>query len=73
MFIMKNVLIICCFSLVLGRASSYNVVVVSPVESYLQKKQMEISKVDANSSENSLQWKRRHKRRKKTRGRQRGR
>jgi hypothetical protein len=73
MFIMKNVLIICCFSLVLGRASSYNVVVVSPVESYLQKKQMEISKVDANSSENSLQWKRRHKRRKKVRRPQRGR
>ena len=72
MFIMKNVLIICCFSLVLGRASSYNVVVVSPVESYLQKKQMEISKVD-NSSENSLQWKRRHKRRKKVRRPQRGR
>ena len=70
---MKNVLIICCFSLVLGRSSSYNVVVVSPVESYLQKKQMEISKVDANSSENSLQWKRRHKRRKKVRRPQRGR
>jgi len=73
MFIMKSVLIICCFSLVLGRASSYGVVVVSPVESYLQKKQLEISKVDANSSENSLQWKRRHKRRKKVRRPQRGR
>jgi hypothetical protein len=70
---MKSVLIICCFSLVLGRSSSYNVVVVSPVESYLQKKQAEISKVDSNRSENSLQWKRRHKRRKKVRRPQRGR
>tara|TARA_B100001113_G_C20773354_1_gene476338 strand:+ start:427 stop:636 length:210 start_codon:yes stop_codon:yes gene_type:complete len=69
---MKSILIICCFSLVLGRASSYNVVIVSPVESYLQKKQVEISKVDA-ASENSLQWKRRHKRRKKVRRPQRGR
>ena len=69
---MKSILIICCFSLVLGGASSYNVVIVSPVESYLQKKQVEISKVDA-ASENSLQWKRRHKRRKKVRRPQRGR
>ena len=69
---MKSILIICCFSLVLGRASSYNVVIVSPVESYLQKKQVENSKVDA-ASENSLQWKRRHKRRKKVRRPQRGR
>ncbi len=72
MFIMKSVLIICCFSLVLGRASSYSVLVVSPVESYLQKKQAEISEV-ADRSENSLQWKRRHKRRKKVRRPQRGR
>ena len=72
MFIMKSVLIICCFSLVLGRASSYNVVIVSPVESYLQKKQIEVTQVDA-SGENSLQWKRRHKRRKKVRRPQRGR
>ena len=50
---MKNVLILCCFSLILGRAASYNVVVVSPVESYLQKKQLEVSKVDA-GSENYL-------------------
>ena len=69
---MKSILIICCFSIVLGRASSYNVVIVSPVESYLQKNQVEISKVDA-ASENSLQWKRRHKRRKKVRRPQRGR
>ena len=73
MFIMKSVLIICCFSLVLGRASSYNVVVVSPVESYLQKKQAEFVGADASRSENSLQWKRRHKRRKKVRRPQRGR
>lgn len=70
---MKSVLIICCFSLVLGRSSSYNVVVVSPVESYLQKKQAEIFGADASRSENSLQWKRRHKRRKKVRRPQRGR
>lgn len=70
---MKNVLMVCCFSLVFARTSSYSVVVVSPVESYLQKKQIEISKVDANSSDNSLQWKRRHKRRKKVRRPQRGR
>ena len=69
---MKHALIICCFSLVLGRASSYNVVVVSPVESYLQKKQAEIVGADSRS-ENSLQWKRRHKRRKKVRRPQRGR
>ena len=69
---MKNVLILFCFSLMLGKSTAYNVVVVSPVESYLQKKQAEMSVVDA-SSENSLQWKRRHKRRKKVRRPQRGR
>tara|TARA_Y100000389_G_C17437802_1_gene506625 strand:+ start:241 stop:414 length:174 start_codon:yes stop_codon:yes gene_type:complete len=56
----------------LGKSTAYNVVIVSPVESYLQKKQAEMSVVDA-SSENSLQWKRRHKRRKKVRRPQRGR
>tara|TARA_X000001036_G_scaffold159808_1_gene151628 strand:- start:1339 stop:1548 length:210 start_codon:yes stop_codon:yes gene_type:complete len=69
---MKNVLILFCFSLMLGKSTTYNVVVVSPVESYLQKKQAEMSVVDA-GSENSLQWKRRHKRRKKVRRPQRGR
>ena len=63
-------LIACSFSF--ARFSTNYVVVVSPTESYLQKKQLEFSKVDA-GSDHSAQWKRRHKRRKKMRRPQRGR
>jgi len=57
-----TVLLTC--SLALGRVSTYHVMVVSPVESYIQKKQLEISLVEE-GSDYSLQWKRRHKRRRK--------
>ena len=70
---MKKILIICCFSFILGKNSSYGVVVVSPVESYLQKKQAQLTQIDPGASDNSLEWKRRHKRRKKSRRPQRGR
>tara|TARA_Y100000590_G_scaffold418584_1_gene519503 strand:- start:3737 stop:3952 length:216 start_codon:yes stop_codon:yes gene_type:complete len=53
--------IACSFSF--GRVSSYHVVVVSPVESYIQKKQQQISQSD--ESGDSVKWKRRHKRRRK--------
>ena len=59
-------------SMSFGRVSSYNVVIVSPVESFIQKKQLEISRIDG-SGDGSVQWKRRHKRRKKMRRPQRGR
>ena len=71
---MKKLLFItlmaCSFSF--ARFSTDYVVIVSPVESYLQKKQLEFSKVEA-GSDYSVQWKRRHKRRKKMRRPQRGR
>ena len=70
---MKKILIICCFSFILGKNYSYGVVVVSPVESYLQKKQAQLTQIDPGASDNSLEWKRRHKRRKKSRRPQRGR
>ena len=60
------------FSFSFGRVSSYYAVVVSPVESYIQKKQLEISSIES-VSDASIKWKRRHKRRKKTRRPQRGR
>ena len=60
------------FSLSFARVSSYYAVVVSPVESYIQKKQLEFSVSDV-SSDNSVMWKRRHKRRRKARRPQRGR
>ncbi len=60
------------FSLSFARVSSYHAVVVSPVESYIQKKQLEFSVLDS-SSDNSVMWKRRHKRRRKARRPQRGR
>ena len=56
-----------------GRVSSYHTVVVSPVESFIQKKQLEVSSVREGFSDDSAQWKRRHKRRKKVRRPQRGR
>ena len=56
-----------------GRVSSYHTVVVSPVESFIQKKQLEVSSAREGFSDDSLQWKRRHKRRKKVRRPQRGR
>ena len=70
---MIKILIICCFSFILGKNSSYGVIVVSPVESYLQKKQAQLTQIDPGASDNSLEWKRRHKRRKKSRRPQRGR
>ena len=60
------------FSFSFGRVSSYYAVVVSPVESYIQKKQLEFSVRDS-SSDNSAMWKRRHQRRRKARRPQRGR
>ena len=63
-------LIACSFSF--ARFSTDYVVIVSPTESYLQKKQLEFSKIEA-GSDYSVQWKRRHKRRKKMRRPQRGR
>ena len=56
-----------------ARVSSYHTVVVSPVESFIQKKQLEVSSVREGFSDDSVQWKRRHKRRKKVRRPQRGR
>ena len=71
---MKKLLFItiaaCSFSF--ARVSTYHAMVVSPVESYIQKKQLEISRVES-ESDHSVQWKRRHKRRKKMRRPQRGR
>ena len=60
-------------SMSFGRVSSYNVVIVSPVESFIQKKQLEVSCVKDGYGDDSVQWKRRHKRRKKVRRPQRGR
>ena len=60
------------FSFSFGREASYRTIIVSPVESYIQKKQLEIS-IIGEFSDDSLQWKRRHKRRKKLRRPQRGR
>ena len=70
---MKKLLLITVFMLAFSfaRVSTYHVVVVSPVESYLQKKQVEIS--NAEGSGDSVQWKRRNKRRRKVRRPQRGR
>ncbi len=70
---MKQLLLVTMFlcTLSFARVSTYHVVVVSPVESYIQKKQIEISKAD--QSGDSVQWKRRHKRRRKVRRPQRGR
>tara|TARA_B100001105_G_C21964898_1_gene262396 strand:- start:32 stop:247 length:216 start_codon:yes stop_codon:yes gene_type:complete len=71
---MKKLLFItlmaCSFSF--ARFSTDYVVVVSPAESYLQKKQLEFSKIET-GSDYSVQWKRRHARRKKMRRPQRGR
>jgi|TARA_B110000196_G_scaffold230087_1_gene198670 hypothetical protein len=60
------------FSFSFGRNASYRTIIVSPVDSYIQKKQLEISMHDE-CSDDSVQWKRRHKRRKKLRRPQRGR
>ena len=73
MLVVIKILIMCCFSFLLSKGSSYGVIVVSPVESYLQKKQAQLAQVDSGASDNSLEWKRRHKRRKKSRRPQRGR
>ena len=64
--------LVICFSMSFGRTSSYHTMVVSPVESYIQKKQLEVSAQDG-TSDDSIQWRRRHKRRKKVRRPQRGR
>ena len=71
---MKNLFFITLFacSFSFARVSGYNTIVVSPVESYIQKKQLEVSRVE-DGSEHSAQWKRRHKRRRKMRRPQRGR
>lgn len=71
---MKKLFFIALFacSLSFARVSTYHVIVVSPSESYIQKKQLEISRVES-GSDHSVQWKRRHKRRKKMRRPQRGR
>jgi hypothetical protein len=60
------------FSFSFGRNASYRTIIVSPVDSYIQKKQLEIS-IHGDCSDDSVQWKRRHKRRKKLRRPQRGR
>ena len=60
------------FSFSFGRDASYRTIIVSPVDSYIQKKQLEISIIH-DYSDDSVQWKRRHKRRKKLRRPQRGR
>ena len=60
------------FSVSFGRVASYNTIIVSPVESFIQKKQLEFSAAQK-GSDDSVQWKRRHKRRKKLRRPQRGR
>ena len=56
-----------------ARVSSYHTIIVSPVESFIQKKQLEVSSARDGYSDDSVQWKRRHKRRKKVRRPQRGR
>ena len=61
------------FSFSFGREASYRTIIVSPVDSYIQKKQLEISIIHDEGSDDSLQRKRRHKRRKKLRSPQRGR
>lgn len=71
---MKNICgltLLILFSVSFGRVASYNTIIVSPVESFIQKKQMELSAVEDGYSD-SVQWKRRHKRRKKIRRPQRG-
>jgi len=57
-----TVILTCSFAF--ARVSTYQTIVVSPVESYIQKKQVEFSQVDS-GSDYSVQWKRRHKRRKR--------
>ena len=64
--------VVVLFSFSFGRVSSYYAVVVSPVESYIQKKQLEVSSIEG-VGDSSIKWKRRHKRRRKTRRPQRGR
>ena len=61
------------FSFSFGRESSYRTIIVSPIDSYIQKKQLEISIIYDDYSDGSVEWKRRHKRRKKLRRPQRGR
>tara|TARA_B110000438_G_scaffold69260_1_gene69515 strand:+ start:205 stop:426 length:222 start_codon:yes stop_codon:yes gene_type:complete len=61
------------FSFSFGREASYRTIIVSPVDSYIQKKQLEISIIHDDYSDGSAEWKRRHKRRKKLRRPQRGR
>ena len=51
------------FNRLVGRTHS----IVSPVESFIQKKQLEVSSVNNGYGDDSAQWKRRHKRRKKAR------
>ena len=58
----------CCFSFLLSKGSSYGVIVVSPVESYLQKKQAQLTQVDPGASDNSLEWKEDIKRKKNLEG-----
>ena len=67
-----GIILVILFSLSFGREASYRTIIVSPVDSYIRKKQLEISAID-NSSDGSVQWKRRHIRRKKLRRPQRGR
>ena len=61
------------FSFSFGREASYRTIIISPVNSYIQKKQLEISIIHNDFSDGSVEWKRRHKRRKKLRRPQRGR
>ena len=67
-----SLILVVLFSLSFGREASYRTIIVSPVDSYIQKKQLEISTID-DFSDDSAQWKRRHVRRKKLRRPQRGR
>jgi hypothetical protein len=67
-----SLMLVVFFSFSFGRNASYRTIIVSPVDSYIQKKQLEISMHDE-CSDDSVQWKRRHKRRKKLRRPQRGR
>ena len=67
-----SLMLVVFFSFSFGRNASYRTIIVSPVDSYIQKKQLEIS-IHDECSDGSTQWKRRHKRRKKLRRPQRGR
>ncbi|MDC1050914.1 hypothetical protein OAQ87_01825 [Candidatus Marinimicrobia bacterium] len=66
-------MLVVLFSFSFGREASYRTIIISPVDSYIQKKQLEISVIHNDFSDGSVEWKRRHKRRKKLRRPQRGR